>query len=156
MGLGACRVPVQRTHRRPRNAPPLKVATRVHCDAFYWNLASAVIKIACLGAFGVVEGPRRLLAIAKGADEVGLAPALLEWSVLCVSAFSGLGGNVLTCCVQPVPRFTCQRWGFRMCACGHHYYDHGPGGDLRPVEDVQVQAPIVTEKKKRRKRFWFF
>ncbi|CAN8065531.1 unnamed protein product [Agarophyton chilense] len=25
---------------------------------------------------------------------------------------------------EPKPFFTCHRWGYRMCACGHHYYHH--------------------------------
>lgn len=40
---------------------------------------------------------------------------------------------------EPKPFFLCSPWGYRMCVCGHHYYDH--------VDGVQApNVPMMNEK----------
>lgn len=99
----------------------------------------------CLSLFLLAEAPRRLHAFALRAPE-------------------------------PAPRFSCaSAGGYRVCACGHHYYDHGndvlvggvggaPGDDKKLEAMIDAYGKTMDEKEdgksiviragKRRKR-WF-
>jgi hypothetical protein len=78
-------------------------------------------------------------------------------------------------CLQPEPVFTCARaGGFRVCACGHHFYDHkgladGEGEasflddtadsaflrDMREPAKADRRSPVIRSGKRHRRRWYW-
>lgn len=134
MGWGGCNVPVYKRRRRPRGheLPPDSPLLKLPlCDEFVWNVGAAVTKTACFAGFVLAEWPRRFIALSTARP-------------------------------FPPPLFTCEAaGGYRMCACGQHFYEHGEliTGPRAPSLPPEVDAKMKKEaarRVRRRRRFWLF
>lgn len=114
MGWGACQENILVERRRPSSFTRPEGSPdhrRPHCREYHWNIGAALSKTACLSLFFLAEAPRRLRSYALRIPE-------------------------------PAPYFSCAAaGGFRICACGHHYYDH-TNVVLNPEDDDALRALV--------------